>query len=801
MAYIFKKNYECPDLLASDEEKESEAYGLKYAQYMHNFYKKNGSQDMFYNARVKYQRLVRYAQGDQDIDQYKMRMNVFDTKNDSWVNINWSIRNYATKRVNVAIGMLINEKYDVVFKAIDPLAKNQAKEIKAKAKAYLENKKFIEGLGISTNFLPDELKDKIFNNSDELEVHMNMDYKHRYEMEMEMGVFLCLEANKYEQIKKENAFDLVVLGPAACRVELDSNGFPKLVYVDPQKMVVPLSKHEDYRDIPWAGCMEDLTIHDLRQKAAKQFSDDQYKDINLRYNTENLDDDDCISDIYSMRTTPQSSKIRVMHFSFLSDKEDVYEKTRDNYGNSRFKKIKDPKRGTTDKFADKTNEHGINYRDNGKYQIFRDKYKVVYEGYWIVGSDHVFNYGLKTNMEVAKKNFTDTQLPYHIFAPNLKNGKVVSIMDQMMPKLDDIQHMVLRIQHTIASAVPKGVKINYEALLNANIAGAGGKKLEPFDLIRLYFQRGIVLYADTDASGTPGSSKPIEELENGMANDLVHLMAMLQQELIALDEIIGTNQITSASTPHQDTLKGVAELSVAATNNAFSFLFHAQRSMFKGVAESLARLYVDSIKNGSAKLMAEALGQSSIDFISDNSEASLHEYGIGLEIKPTGGEWDRFYAEVKDSVAKGIITMSDWFFIKRVNNMKQAEEVFKVREMKRAQEEAESKKADVEMNAQVQAQSNDQATKNRIVEIETEGKIKIAVLDKEKEKIVLEHQLKMEELKLQITLQGLVKSGHIQQEGETKLMDTKMKTEGQIFTKIADNATKPEKPEQKKGAQ
>lgn len=798
MAYNSKLNHECPDALASDEEKKSSEYGLKYAKYIHSFYKKNGSKDMFYNAREMYKELVKYAQGDQSIDQYKRRMNVWDTKDNSWVNLDWSVRNYATKRVNVAIGMMIAEKYDVIFKAIDPLALNQQKDIKARAKAYLDNKAFIESLGITSSFLPPELQDKIIESNQELEVHMNMDYKHRYEMEMELGVFLCLEANKYEQLKKEIAFDWIVLGPGACRVELDSNGFPKLIYVDPKEMIVPFSKFEDFRDIPWVGHVPEMTIHDLRQRAGKQFTEDQYRDINQRYNTDKLDEDDCVKDYPG--NSQQSPKIKVMHFSFLSDMEDVYEKSTNSHGNTRFIKIKDKTRGTSDQFKDKVNENGVKYRDNGKYQIFRDKYKVVYEGYWIVGSDYIFDYGLKTNMEVSKTNFTDTRLPYHIFAPNMKDGKVVSIMQQMRPKLDDIQHTVLRIQHTIASAVPKGVKINHEALLNANIAGAGNKRMSPTDLLQLYFQRGIVFYNETDGSGLPGAPRPIEEMENGMARDFLNYLELLRTELMALDEIIGTNQITSASTPHQDTLKGVAELSVAATNNAFSFLFHAQRSVYKDVCKSLATLYVDSIKNGGAKLMAEAMGQDSMDFISDQSEASIHQYGLRVVIKPTDQDWNAFYAQISDAVTKGVITISDMFFIKKVDNLKEAEQVFLVREAKRSKEAQAAKEQDVQMNAQVQQQSNQQATANEVLKITEEAKSKIAVLEKQKELIILEYQLKGDLLDKEIRLQGFVKSGHIQQEGQNKLADTHMKNEGAMVTKVVDNATKPEKPETAKAS-
>jgi hypothetical protein len=783
--------FNAPDPLVSQEEKGSTEYGLKYAKYIHSHYLKYGSMHMFYNAKDEYRKLYQYAQGDQSVDQYKKRMNVWDTKDNSWVNIDWTVRNYATKRVNVALGMLCQEKYQVSFDAVDPLALDQKKELMSRARAFLDNKKFIESLGIATEmFIPQELKDKMPQTSDELEVFMNMDYKHRYEMGMEIGVQFCLDVNKYEQIKKELAYDLIVVGIGASRVEIDSNGFPKLTYIQPENLIVPFSKFEDFRDIPWVGNIEEMNVSDVRVLAGSQFTKDEYEDIYIRYNIKRLDQSDQPKNIVMNTGNPQSDKIKVMHFAFLTDIEDVYEKSIDNYGNSKFRKIKDRNRGLGKDFVDKVNDSGVKYRDNGKYQVYRDKYKVVYEGYWIVGSEYIFSYSLKTNMEVSKNDFTSTRLPYHIFAPNMKNGKVVSIMQQMKPKLDDIQHTILRIQHIIASAVPKAVKINYEALLNTSIM-LGEKKMDAMDILQLYFQRGIVLYSQTDGSGLPGAAQPIEEMENGMARDFVNYISLLSSDLMALDEIIGTNSITAASTPHPDMLKGVADLSVQATNNAFFFLFHAQRSMYKDTCNSIATLFEDSVKSGSAQIMAQALGQSTIDYIA-NSDITLHSYAQNIEILPNSQEWNQFYADISGAVDKGVITIADRFLIQRIKNMKEAEQVFIVKQKQREDMMAKQQQQAVIQNAQIQQQSNEQATQNQLLLIQKEGELKMAVLEKEKEKMMLEFQLKSQLLEKELTLNGLMKAQQIHQQGQFGLEQQKMKTEGDIMNTVMDNKTKPQ---------
>lgn len=800
---MFSKNttYSAPDPLASHDEKSSKEYGLKFARFLYSNYLKGGSPNMFWNARHKYRVNEDYAMGSQSIDQYKERLDVFENDKESYVNINWAIRNYATKRINVAVGMLAQEQYDVIFQAIDPTAIDDKKNLQARMQAIQEQMKFIQTLGIATEtMVPEEFRDRMPQTKEEIDLFMNMDYKHKAEMEMELGVSLCMEVNNYEQIKKEMAWDRVVLGVEACKIEMGPNGFPVARKLHPGDCIVPYSKYEDFRDIKEAGDIEFMSVQDFAMIAGGQLNQDEIADIAENYATRESDDPDDQYDAGLSGTNAQSNetkKVKVLNFAYLCNKTDVYEKGKDKRGNTKIKRASEG-RGSSDQYKDEINENGVRYRTNGKSDIYKDKYEVVYCGKWVVGSNYIIDYGLKTDMEVAESSLTKTRLPYHFFAPNMKNGKVVSVVDQMKPKLDDIQNYELKVQQTVASAVPKGININYDALLNANVAGGGGEKLDPYSLLRLYFQRGIIIYSDTDYTGQPGTNPPISESENGMAGDIVHFMNLIQTSLISLDEIVGTNAITSASTPHQKTLVGVAELQVAATNNAFYFLFQAQREMFKSISRSFATLYIDAVKNGSAKLFAQALGKDSTDFVGKYLKKGIHEFGMFVEIRPSQEQWAMLYAEIKGAVDKGVISPEDRILIERSKNLKQAQQIFAVKIKQRQREAQEAQERNAQMTFQGQQESAQFTSQLKIGEMEKEKEVKLAVIEKEKEKIQLEWSYKLQALEKELGLKLRNDSLTIAQEGDQEIRQIKEQGEVNAGVKVIDNMTKPKKEEKEK---
>src|SRR5690606_40077346 len=110
-----KKNTSHPfpsEFLHPKVKADKKKFGLPVAKAIYYNNVKNGP-SLFYNDRELYESYIRYALGDQDVSQYKplLGINPHKSKGTFLKMVRWQIKNYATKRVNVAVSKIANRKY------------------------------------------------------------------------------------------------------------------------------------------------------------------------------------------------------------------------------------------------------------------------------------------------------------------------------------------------------------------------------------------------------------------------------------------------------------------------------------------------------------------------------------------------------------------------------------------------------------------------------------------------------------------------------------------------------------------
>ena len=93
--------------------------------------------------------------------------------------------------------------------------------------------------------------------------------------------------------------------------------------------------------------------------------------------------------------------------------------------------------------------------------------------------------------------------------------------------------------------------------------------------IKFYQQTGIFVFNPGDGSiyGRGASSKPIMEVENGVAKDIVYYVDLIDMALRQLDETIGLNEISAASPVHERKGARVAQLQEQSTETALWYLY------------------------------------------------------------------------------------------------------------------------------------------------------------------------------------------------------------------------------------
>jgi hypothetical protein len=675
------------------------------------------SPKIFYNIRQQYQTIKSYVQGNQTINKYKPWMGVDEDDDETYLNIDWSVIPIVPKYRRIALSKLYKAGYNIVASPIDPSAIEAKERELAEIKTRIALREELEKLDPSVAQELPQLQPMPGDPTDieELEIFSEYTYKHRLAIEMEDAIKLVFYQNGLPEIRKQIIDDMFDYGVAGYKDWIDSNGAVRVRRVNPENLVVSYSDKKNFTDAQHVGEVIEMTISELKQWAGDQFQEDEYRKIaegvagkfgNPRFLPENG----------MVNRGYDKWKIRILDMEFFSVNEDVYEQRVNRRGNKVF--------GLT------------NYgsKNNKKEKYVRTSYKVVYKGCWIVDTDYCFNTGLATDMKRTKSNLVDTELSYHLYAPDFYRMKAVGIMEQLMPIADQIQIAWYRLQNVINSARPKGISIEMGALEDVPL-GKGGEAMEPMKLIDLFEKKGILVYRKTDMQGRQMNYRPIEELNNGLGNEAVQYFNLIQSYVQMIRDITGLNELTDGSTPDPKMLTTVARAAMEGSNNSLHHILEGDRMLLEKVASAVVLRIQDAIKYGPIEGYIKSLGKNTVDFIKVSTDVSASEYGIQIENKPTDAERQRLQAYIQASLGdgvNGVLDMEDAIFIESVDNLKMAQKVLAYRIKKKRNQRMQEAQAQQAMNAQVQQQAAQVAEQSKQQTIQTEMTLKAQIVELEK---------------------------------------------------------------------
>ena len=122
-----KNYYGFPNPLASREEKLEKEYGLQYMRQIYREWEDEGSGVNIMSTRnQRFRRYREYAEGMQSVDQYKELVGA--NGDSSYLNLNWEIVPIIPKFVDVLVGGLTNQDYNIRCTAIDPISVDKKSE-------------------------------------------------------------------------------------------------------------------------------------------------------------------------------------------------------------------------------------------------------------------------------------------------------------------------------------------------------------------------------------------------------------------------------------------------------------------------------------------------------------------------------------------------------------------------------------------------------------------------------------------------------------------------------------------------
>lgn len=671
--------------------------------------------------------LVELAQGRQSTDNIRRMFGFYTDKNSSsqdnqnlaYVDI--QVINFATNYINRTVAKLQKYNYKIGLSAADPISVDEAKEYDAKIKCYYALKEYYETLGQQAQKFYDDVNVEVLpEDPEELMFTISANQKIRKIMDGEKTIQLVNNTiNDMGQVMREFDWDMTVLGRGHIHVYLDENNMPRAHRINPKFWGGSYVMNEDHKGQEYSFFVDFITVNQFKKESEGKLTREQIESVLRSHAWPNT--------ATTWNTLPDQMVnydglryIPVMRFYFLSNDHTAKAFWRNEDG------------------VPMVDERHYGYvpKEQSKKEVIKQVYTSVYGGSWVVDSDIIYDYGRKP---IPRSNLVNARLPIITFAPNMKEGRYVSLLSQMIEPLTMINVAWNKIKDVLAKGRLGIMNINLTAFENAAL-GKGGEVWSARDVVDFLFQTNVgVTRQMTNPNGTATRSN-VEFIQTGVT--LADYFTTMNVAMKMLDTLAGSTLAETTELPDRLTSKTMMA-NVAAGSDAIEYLINGHKQAYYQATHMLLLLTQEAKRNkAQIKGMIPALGKYTTEFFEVPDDLPYADYGLSMEREATPEEWAEFYQEVSVAVEKGFLNASDSAFLREIPTMTMARHAMATRERInekkaakiRAQEQQfqmQSAEQAAQQKLQLEMQVMEQQKKNQEELAVLQGKIQEALIEKE----------------------------------------------------------------------
>ena len=671
-----------PSQTVSDAEKLSYDYGLKVGKAIEtewfnndrsiNKYKSNNNN--FHNLRL-------YARGEQSIQKYKDELSINGDL--SYLNLDWKPVPIISKFVDIVVNGIAERMYDIKAYSQDPYGVSKRTEYMQRMVNDMELRGFHEYMQQFGMDLTEGNQEQLPDTNEELELHMQLSYKQNVELAEEQALNVLFEGNNYELIKKRFYYDLTVLGIGAVKTSFNTSEGVVIDYVDPANLVYSYTDSPYFEDIYYVGEVKSIPVNEL----AKQFphlSESDLEDIIKNKSTNKSNN--------NSNHKEDNNTIQVLYFNYKTYMNEVY-------------KVKEMGSGA-DKILPKDDSFNPPTDKEGGYSRLLRSIECLYDGAMILGTDKLLKWEMSKNMMRPKSDFTKVKMNYAIVAPRMYNGKIDSLVKRITGFADMIQLTHLKLQQVMSRMTPDGVYLDADGL--AEIDLGNGTNYNPQEALNMFFQTGSVIGRSFTQDGDMNPGKvPIQEITSGSGgNKMQALIGTYNYYLQMIRDVTGLNEARDGSIPDKNALVGVQKIAAANSNTATRHILQAGLYLTAETAECLSLRISDILEySPTADAFVQAIGSHNVATLEEMSNLHLYDFGIFLELTPDEEEKQMLENNIQMALQQQTIELEDAIDLREVKNIKLANQLLKIRRVKKQERDREIQLENIE----AQSQANQQA--------------------------------------------------------------------------------------------
>jgi len=721
--------YPAPDVPVADK---NSKWCMDYARAAYFDWSFSYPKGVFYNNGGDYEKYRLYGLGKQPISPYKKWLGVDQQTDNTWLTVDWTVRPIVSRYRDRAIARLMKQSHSIVATPIDMLAKSELDRYYADLKAKLAVRQLTQQVNQELGNHPMitlESGDPM--DTEELEMRIENGEQFNRSKDAELAIEVGLYENDYEQQRQMVYEDFFDYGIAGYKDWLGGDNKAHFRRVDPECVITNFCKKKNFSDLVHTGEVIDVALVDLAlvtDKEGNRLFDEKTLQEFAGTIAGKWGNPTMLGKGTGWYKPYDKFKCKVLDLEFFSYNEYTYSDRQTKDGNPVFRQEKS----------------GRGNRENDRY--IRKNMKVVYKVKWIVGTEHVYDWGLMEDMKRPQnpKMKSDVRLSYNFFAYNFYQMKAQGMMERLIPYLDDYQLTTLRIQNWKNRAVPSGWWIDLDALENVAL-NKGGKNMSPKELLQMFFETGVLLGRSKDAAGNPMGPnwKPVIPVENTALSELATLYQDLINTIQQIEATTGYNAIT-AGDPNPKTLVPGYEMANVSTDDALYALYFAETSITQKLAEDILLRMQQGLRKGEVSGYARSLNTNTLTFLTLSPAIALREYGVKLEEKTSDDQRMWLMQQMQQDIANGFLDTSDAIQIINTHNAKQAQQILAYRVKKAKQFMQQQKMQEIEATNQGNMQAAQVAEQGRQQQIVIQYQFEL-----QKTKMELEARLKEKELEMQ----------------------------------------------------
>ena len=190
--------------------------------------------------------------------------------------------------------------------------------------------------------------------------------------------------------------------------------------------------------------------------------------------------------------------------------------------------------------------------------------------------------------------------------------------------------------------------------------------------------------------------------------------------------VTGLNEARDGSTPDPNSLVGVQKLAALNSNTATRHILDASLYIYRSLAEALTYRVSDILEYSDFKdEFVNQIGKYNVGILKEINDLYIYDFGIFIEVSPDEEEKAQLEQNIQMALSKNDINLEDAIDIRELRNLKLANQLLKVKRIKKQEREEKMQMQQQALVSQQQIKAQQLAQQTAMQKLQAENQAKM----------------------------------------------------------------------------